>query len=68
LLFRVVDTQNKGYLTQQDLQNAFSNIESVLDSEIKAAPKDLFMPLLFKVKSRLNLNGDAIYHKFKNEK
>lgn len=26
------------------------------------------MPLLYKVKTRLNLNGDAIFQKFKNKK
>lgn len=68
LLFRVVDKQNKGYLEKMDLTEAFNNIESVLNSKINTLPKDLFMPLFEKVRNRLNLSGDAIYDKFKNEK
>lgn len=51
-----------------DLSEAFNNIESVLNSKINTLPKDLFMPLLEKVRNRLNLSGEAIYDKFKNEK
>jgi hypothetical protein len=66
LLFRVVDKDCRGYLTEADLQNAFKNIELTLDRNVSGNPKDLFMPLVYKIKIKLSLRADAIFTKFRN--
>ena len=67
LLFRVVDKDCRGYLTEADLQNAFKNIELTLDRNVSGNPKDLFMPLVYKIRVKLSLRADAIFTKFRND-
>lgn len=66
MLFRVVDKDCRGYLTETDLQNAFKNIELTLDRNVSGNPKDLFMPFVYKIKIKLSLRADAIFTKFRN--
>ena len=66
-LFRVVDKQGKGYLTEQDLTYALANIGSVLNQEMVVLPKDLLMPLLYKLKNVIVINADGVFTKFRNE-
>lgn len=66
LLFRVVDNLSKGFVTLDDLTKAFSSTEAVQVLPVTSSPKDLFMPLLYKLKFKLNLNADSIFTKFKD--
>lgn len=64
LLFNVLDKQNLGYLTLQDITQVDYN--KILEVQIQTQPNDLFMPLMHKLKHRLNLRADAVYDKYQN--
>lgn len=66
ILFKAVDRSHKGYLTKADLKNAMAEIDSVLQANVVISPKDLFMPLLYKITKRLSLGADAVFQKFRD--
>lgn len=61
ILFKAVDKNHKGYLTKADLKSAIAEIDSVLQANVIISPKDLFMPLLYKITKRLSLGAEAVY-------
>lgn len=61
ILFKAVDKNHKGYLTKADLKQAISEIDSVLQANVVISPKDLFMPLLYKITKRLSLGAEAVF-------
>jgi Ca2+-binding EF-hand superfamily protein len=44
LLFKVVDTSGKGYLTPEDMKNAFSQVEQSLEIKVFMTPNDIILP------------------------
>ena len=66
-IFRVIDRNNRGFLTEQDLRNAFANKEAALVDVPFINANDLLLPLFTKAHNVDHIPNSRLWSKFSRE-